>query len=75
MALPGVVSRCMSTSTPEPSTALLTIPEAAAQLRCSRATVYRLLNAELLPYVRVGSLTRIERSALERYITGLRRAS
>lgn len=51
-------------------TALLRIPEVAAELRVGRSTIYRYIEAGELPVVRIGprKLTRIERSALEAYI-------
>lgn len=54
-------------------TLLLTINEVAAQLRVSRATVYRrLLDTKAITPVRIGSSPRIRRSDLDAY---LRRAS
>lgn len=51
-------------------TALLTIPEVAAELRVTRSTVYRYIHEGLLPTTPIGPkrLTRITRSALNAYI-------
>lgn len=51
--------------------------EVAHQLRVSRATVYRLIANGEIKVVHVGKrrATRIEQSALEAYLTGLRKAS
>lgn len=53
-------------------TALLTIPEAARQLRCSRATVYRYIEQGALHPVRVTpkSPFRIPAAEVERIATG-----
>ena len=47
---------------------LLTIPEAAASLRLSRAKVYRLIEFECLPVVRFGRAVRVSAKALEQWI-------
>ncbi len=44
---------------PETTTRLLTVAEAAAELRLSRATAYRLIAADKLPAIRVGGSIRI----------------
>lgn len=53
---------------------LLTIPEAADELRISENSMYRLISAGLLQTVDVGtgrqSRTRISRAALEAFIAG-----
>lgn len=48
---------------------LLTTKETAAILRVSIKTLYRLLNAEQLEYIKVGDQIRVTRPALEQYIT------
>jgi excisionase family DNA binding protein len=57
-------------------TALLNIPEVAAELRVTRSTVYRYIDDGLLPTVHIGPrrLTRIERTALDAYIAKSRGA-
>ena len=47
---------------------LLTIPEAAAALRLSRAKVYRLIDIEGLPVVRFGRAVRVSVKALEQWV-------
>lgn len=50
-------------------TLLLTVPEAAAELRLHRATVYRLIAEGALPVVRVTRRgVRINRDALNEYV-------
>jgi len=67
---------CAMTQTPTPpGTALLKIPEVATELRVSRSTVYRLIDEGGLPTVRVGCLTRVERTALADYIKARRSAA
>lgn len=53
-----------------PGTALLNIPEVAAELRVTRSTVYRYIDEGLLPVVHIGPrrLTRVTREALLEYI-------
>ena len=48
---------------------LLTVEEAAAYLRVTPATVYRLLRAGKLPGVRVGRQWRVRRTALDAHLT------
>jgi excisionase family DNA binding protein len=45
--------------------ALLTVSEAAELLRCSRATVYGLIDRKELPSVRVSNAIRVRRADLE----------
>lgn len=52
-------------------TLLLTLDEAAEQLRVSRRTVERLIRARHLNPVRIGGRTLIRRCDLEAYIAGL----
>jgi excisionase family DNA binding protein len=56
-------------STPQ-GTALLNIPEVAAELRVSRSTVYRYIDDGLLGTVHIGPrrLTRVTREALADFI-------
>ncbi|MGH2442701.1 MAG: helix-turn-helix domain-containing protein [Chloroflexota bacterium] len=51
---------------------LLTIPEAAEQLRISRAQLYVLIKQGTVETVHIGKLARIPRSALEQYVENLR---
>ena len=53
--------------------ALLTIPETAASLQVSRATVYRLVKDGSLQVVKVRGLTRVRPSAIARYLDALER--
>lgn len=54
---------------------LLTIPEAAAELRVSKTRMYELISGGEIPTCDVGtgkrSRTRVPRKALERYLDGL----
>lgn len=64
------------TQAPAPEgTALLKIPEVAAELRVTRSTVYRLINEKKIPTVRVGGVTRVERAALAKFIADNRSAA
>ncbi len=59
------------TQSPTPEGATLLKPhEAAAELRLSRATVYRLIDAKAIPVVRVGArgAARIRREDLDAYL-------
>jgi excisionase family DNA binding protein len=47
---------------------LLTLPEAAAELSCSLATVKRRVATGTLPVVRDGRLVRMRATDLERYL-------
>jgi excisionase family DNA binding protein len=47
---------------------LLTIPEAAASLRLSRAKVYRLIDYEGLPVVHFGRAVRVSVTALREWL-------
>lgn len=51
---------------------LLTIPEVAAVLRCTRRTVERQIADRNLHVLRVGRAVRIERDELDRYLDSLR---
>ncbi len=51
--------------------ALLTIDQVARLLNCSKRTVYRLTDADRMPRpVRLGSLLRWNRNAIEQWIAG-----
>lgn len=47
---------------------LLTVEEAAKSLRCSRSSVYNLMDRGAIQSVKVGSLRRIRPSSLESFI-------
>jgi excisionase family DNA binding protein len=49
---------------------LLTVEEAAARLRVSRPTMYRLVAAELVPAFRIGGSIRIDTDELEEWLAG-----
>jgi excisionase family DNA binding protein len=48
--------------------ALLSVQEAAAHLRISKATAYRLIAAGEVPAVRVGGQLRVDRDELREYL-------
>ncbi|MET8505466.1 helix-turn-helix domain-containing protein [Streptomyces sp. NPDC004787] len=50
---------------------LLTVDAAAEALSFGRSTVYELMAAGVLPYVKVGRARRIRRSDLEAFAAGL----
>jgi excisionase family DNA binding protein len=50
------------------STLLLTIPEAAARLRISRSSIYRLFDAGELRWVRVCASRRVSTAEINRFI-------
>ena len=52
---------------PPPEQLVLSVPEAAAMLRCSEATVWNRLRDGTLKRVRMGGSTRLNRAAVERY--------
>ncbi|MGB4836692.1 MAG: helix-turn-helix domain-containing protein [Nostocoides sp.] len=63
------------TSTPTATAAdtlLLTLDEAARQLRCARRSVERHVAHRLLHVVHLGRSVRVERSELERFVAALR---
>ena len=63
------------TSAPTPTAAdtlLLTLDEAARELRCARRSVERQIAHHRLTVVHVGRSVRVERSELERFITQMR---
>ena len=47
---------------------LLSIPEAAAALRLSRAKVYQLIDVEGLPVVRFGRAVRVPHASLQQWV-------
>jgi excisionase family DNA binding protein len=51
--------------------ALLTVPEAMAALRLSRATVYDLIRSKELGSVKVGRSRRIPAQAVQTFVAGL----
>jgi excisionase family DNA binding protein len=51
--------------------AFLTITDFCTQYRVSRGTVYRQINAGLIPTVKIGRITRIRASDAERWAAGL----
>lgn len=53
-------------------TQLLTVTEVAGRLGVSRKTVFRLLQSEALPRIKVGASTRIAARDLEAYVDGQR---
>ena len=59
-----------SSSDPRPSTAslLLTVTEAAAALRISRSSIYRLFDAGQLSWVQIGASRRVTSTEIERFI-------
>lgn len=46
----------------------MTVVEVAAALRVSRATVYRLVHADVLPGLRVGKSVRVSRQVVETFM-------
>lgn len=62
----------MDSSTPFEPPMLFKPEEAAALLACSRGTIYVELASGRLESVRIGTLRRIPRDALVRYIDGLK---
>lgn len=61
----------MSTASPPVDQLLYTPEEAAAVLRYGRSTVYELMAAGVLKYVKQGRSRRIRRSDLEAYVDHL----
>jgi excisionase family DNA binding protein len=59
----------MTTETNQkPELKFYTVKEVASHMRVSKMTVYRLLNSNELPSVRVGNSFRVPEIAVERYI-------
>jgi excisionase family DNA binding protein len=46
---------------------VMMVPEIATALRVSRATVYRLVNTDVLPGMRVGKTVRVTRRAMQEF--------
>ncbi|MER6500193.1 helix-turn-helix domain-containing protein [Streptomyces sp. NPDC001455] len=62
----------MNTAMAAPADRLLYRPEEAAELLgIGRSTLYELMTAGLVEYVKLGRCRRIRRSALEQYVDGL----
>jgi excisionase family DNA binding protein len=59
-------------ATTAPDTLLLTLDEAATELRCARRSVERQIAQRRLTVVHVGRSVRVERRELERFIARLR---
>lgn len=55
----------------EPAPLLLTVPQVAASLRFSRARVYELVAAGVIPSIKIGRSRRIRVAALAAYLDGL----
>ncbi len=53
-------------------TLLLTLDEAARQLRCARRSVERHIATRLLHVVHLGRAVRVERRELERFVAAMR---
>lgn len=53
---------------------LLTLPEVAAQLRCTRRSIERQVARRQLHVVRIGRAVRVERRELDRFLRALREA-
>ena len=54
---------------------LLTIQEAAELLKLSPRTLYVLVEADRIPYVRIGRAVRFDRATLVEFLTGSLRGS
>ena len=59
-------------TTTTPDTLLLTLDEAARELRCARRSVERQIARHRLAVIHVGRSVRVERRELERFIAQLR---
>jgi excisionase family DNA binding protein len=67
----GVVVRAPRETPMATRPLLLTVPEAAAELRCSRRTVYSLLSSGKLSSLKMGGLRRIAAVELDRFVASL----
>ncbi|MFB7517427.1 helix-turn-helix domain-containing protein [Streptomyces sp. NPDC056144] len=56
---------------PAPSPALLTVQAAAEYLSLGRSTIYELMAANKLPYVKVGRIRRLRRVELDAFVAQL----
>lgn len=54
-----------------PSTMLLTVEDAARELRIARRRIYVMIREGTLPSVKIGKSRRISRQALEEYVARL----
>jgi excisionase family DNA binding protein len=54
---------------------LLTVTEAAAALRISRSSIYRLFDAGELAWVKIGSSRRVTSAEIHRFVTAHTRAA
>ncbi len=59
----------MTTKTAPDQTLLLNLDEVADQLRCTRRNVERLVAAHQLPVVRFGRSVRVERTAVQEFVS------
>jgi excisionase family DNA binding protein len=55
-----------------PSSDRLTIDDVAADLRCSRSTVFRLLRERAFPSVKIGRQRLIERPDVDAYVARIK---
>jgi excisionase family DNA binding protein len=71
---PGHTSAQSASPPPaSPAVLLLTIAEAAAQLRIGRSTAYELINSGQLEVVHIGRSARVPAEAVEQLVLRLRR--
>jgi excisionase family DNA binding protein len=56
---------------PSSSTLLLTVEEAAAELRIARRRIFEMCADGTLPSLKIGKSRRISRAALEEYVKGM----
>ncbi|MFF8834323.1 helix-turn-helix domain-containing protein [Streptomyces sp. NPDC015130] len=56
---------------PSPTRALFTVKGAAEYLSLGRSTVYELMAANKLPYVKVGRIRRLRRTELDAFVAQL----
>lgn len=63
---------CHMETTTHPSTLLLTLDEAARELRCARRSIERHIARHRLTVVHLGRSVRVERRELERFIAQMR---
>lgn len=57
---------------PAPGADRLTLEDVAAELHCSRATVFRLLDAGAFPSIKVGRRRLVDRSDVDAYVQRLK---
>jgi excisionase family DNA binding protein len=58
----------INNSNPLPGMKFMTVKEIATEMRLSKMTVYRLIEAKKLPSVRIGSSFRVPQKAVTDYI-------